>query len=317
MWFRSKPKKNRRLKSQSVLDVKLRSSQVRAARSRMAAVALAIVFTTVLGIYSVWQGGEWALDRLIYENPAFAIEQIDIQTDGVIPAEQLRCWAGVRTGQNLLALDLARVIRDLQLVSQIKSASAERILPHTLRIRVFEREPLAQVNQLQPRPGGGVQIATYQLDDEGYVILPFTPTPANASSQPADPLPLLTGLNPAELQPGHRIESAQVQAALRLLGAFERSPLADLVDLKQIDVSSPEVLVATTSQASSVTFGLTDLDQQLRRWQEIFSESRKAGRGIATLDLAIPNNIPLTWLETSALPEPAPKHLKFSRKRHV
>lgn len=316
MWFRRK-KKNRRLGRQSVLDVKLRSSQIRAARSRMAAVALAFVFTTVLGVCFLWQGGQWALDRLVYENPALAIEQIDIRTDGVIPVEQLRRWAGVHPGQNLFALDVAQVIRDLELVPLVKSASVDRVLPHTLCIRVVEREPLAQVNQLQPAPKGGIQTAIYQIDAEGYVLVPLPPVSPPTSTEPAATLPLLTGLNPADLQPGHRISSSQVQAALQLLTAFDHSPMADLVDLKQIDVSSPEVLVATTAQGSSVTFGLTDLDQQLRRWQAIFQVGQRLSRAIATLDLAVPNNIPATWLEASSVPLPAPKHPKFSRKKHV
>ena len=45
---------------------------------------------------------------MVYENRAFAIEQIDVQTDGVISTDQLRRWAGVKAGENLLALDLAQ-----------------------------------------------------------------------------------------------------------------------------------------------------------------------------------------------------------------
>jgi cell division septal protein FtsQ len=316
MLFRRK-QKNRRLGRQSVLDVKLRSSHVRAARSRMAAVALAVVFTTVFGVYALWATGGWALNRLVYENPAFAIDQIDIQTDGVISVEQLRRWAGVRPGQNLFALDLAHVIRDLQLVSLIKSASVERILPHGLRIRVVEREPVAQINQLQPRAGGGIETFVYQIDAEGYVILPLEPQLHPAASQPLESLPLLTGSNPTDLQAGHRLETPQIQAALQLFVAFDHSAMADRVDVKSIDVASPEVIVATTSQGSTVTFGLTNLDQQLRRWQEIFERAQRLNLSVASLDLAVSNNIPATWLEASSAPAPTPKRLKSSRKKHV
>ena len=94
---------------------------------------------------------------MVYENKAFAIEEIDVQTDGVISVDQLRRWAGVKPEENLLALDLARVKRDLELVPLVQSVSVERILPHTLRIRVTEREPIAQVNVPRPRPSGGVE----------------------------------------------------------------------------------------------------------------------------------------------------------------
>ena len=50
MWFKRKPR-NRRLGRDHVLDVKLRSSQVRAARSRRLALTLGGVFAVVFGFY--------------------------------------------------------------------------------------------------------------------------------------------------------------------------------------------------------------------------------------------------------------------------
>ena len=135
MWFKRKPK-NRRLGREQVLDVKLRSSQVRAARTRIGAIGLGAVFATVFGLYLLYRTGEWVLSRCVYENKAFAIQEIDVQTDGIISVDQLRRWAGVKPEENLLALDLARVKRDLELVPLVQSVSVERILPRTLHIRI-------------------------------------------------------------------------------------------------------------------------------------------------------------------------------------
>jgi cell division septal protein FtsQ len=319
MWFKRKPK-NRRLGREYVLDVKLRSSQVRAARTRMAAVSLGAVFAAVFGLYLAYRGGEWLLNRLVYENKAFAIEEIDVQTDGVIPVDQLRRWAGVKLEVNLLALDLGRVKRDLEMVPLVRSVSVERVLPRTLRIRVTEREPIAQVNALRPRASGGVETSLYQLDADGWVILPLEPRDrATSPNQSDESLPAISGINANTLQPGRRLIAPQVQAALQFLVAFEESPMAGLVDLKRVDVTAPEVLVLTTGQGSEVTFGLTDFDQQLRRWHAIFKAGRKAGNAIGTLDLAVTNNVPLRWLEASAVPAAAPKLSKPSRskKKHV
>jgi hypothetical protein len=63
MWSRRKSK-NRRLGREFVLDVKLRSSQVRAARTRVLAVTLGVVFGTVFAIYMLWRTAEWGLQRL-------------------------------------------------------------------------------------------------------------------------------------------------------------------------------------------------------------------------------------------------------------
>jgi len=319
MWF-SRKQKNRRLSRGRVLDVKLRSDQVRASRLRLGALTVGVLFGTVLGLYLLWMAGAWALDRLVYSNRAFAIQQVDVQTDGVISTDQLRRWAGVKAGENLLALDLARVKRDLELVPLISSVSVERVLPRTLRVRVTEREAIAQVNVTRPKPRGGVEFAAFHLDPEGYVMLPLDPrqrtTPVN---QPDDPLPLLMGVNASELQPGRCVESPQVQGALRLISEFAYSPMAGLVDLRSIDVGSPEVLVVKTGQGSEVTFGLHDLDRQVRRWREIHDLGQRMKRIIATLDLAVSNNIPARWLEAGALPPSAPKLPKTLRakRKHV
>jgi cell division septal protein FtsQ len=145
MWFK-REQKNRRLNRGHVLDVRVRSDQVRAARTRLVSIALGVTFGTVFGLYLFWRTGEWALDKFVYENSEFAIQRVDVQTDGVIAPEQLRRWTNVKLGANLIALDLATVKRNLELVSAIDSVSVERILPRTLKIRVTEREPVAQVN---------------------------------------------------------------------------------------------------------------------------------------------------------------------------
>ena len=66
--------------------------------------------------------------------------------------------------------------------------------------------------------------------------------------------PVLAGLNPLELQPGRRIASPQVLAALAMIGAFAHSPMAGLADLRRVDVSSPGVVMVTTGQGSEITF---------------------------------------------------------------
>ena len=317
MWFNRK-QKNRRLNRGHVLDVKLRSDQVRATRVRVASLALGLVFGTAFGIYVLWRAGEWAMNRLVYENPAFAVQRIDIQTDGVISLEQLRRWANVKTGDNLFALDLSRVKRDLEMVPLIGFVSVERILPRTLRLRISEREPVAQVNVLRTTARDTVVVSTFHLDPDGYVMLPLDPRQrVMPLGRTNEPLPVLTGVALHELQPGRRLESPQVQAAMRLITEFVHSPMAGLVDLKSIDTSSAEVLVVTTGQGSEVTFGLNDLDRQMRRWREIHDMGQRLNKSLASLDLAVTNNIPARWLQASlqpANPPKAPKPIRTKRK---
>ena len=113
MWFNRKIK-NRRLGRVQVLDVKVRSKVAMAARTRMVASALGVTAGMLAGLFFLWLAGDWALNRLVYENKSFAIQEIDIQTDGVISPDQLRRWSGVKSGENLIGLDLAYVKRELE-----------------------------------------------------------------------------------------------------------------------------------------------------------------------------------------------------------
>jgi cell division septal protein FtsQ len=320
-WFKSK-QKNRRLGRVQVLDVKSRSSRALAARVRLGSIAFSVAAATIAGLFLLWQGGQWALKRLVYENKSFAIRNIDIQTDGMISVDLLRRWCAVKPGENLLALDLAHVKHNLEQAPVIQSASVERILPGTLRIRVSEREPVAQVTIPRPRTGGGIEFAVFQLDAEGYLIQPLdvrqTRAPGGTNSADEN-FPVITGLNTAELRPGRRVESSQAQAALRLIAAFEDSPMANQVEVKRVDVSAPTVLVLFTGQGSEITFGLDNFDHQLLRWQKVHEECLRQNKVIASLDLAVNENTPLRFQEASALPPAAPKNLKpqRTRKRNV
>jgi len=319
MWFKREQNKNRRLHRTHVLDVKLRSDQVQATRLRLLLLALIVPTATVLALIIVWRIGAATLNAFVYENADFAIQQIDVQTDGVIAPEQLRRWTGVKPGANLIALDLAAVKRNLELVSVIDSVSVERILPRTLKIRVTERDPIAQVNVPRADGANGIAVSVFQLDADGMVMQPLDPRLCTIPlAQMNSQLPVIAGVNAFQLQPGRRMELPQVQAALQLILAFDKSPMAGLVDLRRVDISAPGVVVATTGQGSEITFGLDNLDQQLRRWRQIYDLGASQQRAIASVDLAVANNVPVRWMLASAAPvtltPKAVKPVKYRRK---
>jgi len=319
MWFNRIPK-NRRLGREHVLDVKVRSTQARKARSRTLAIALGVAFAFVFGGFLLWRTAEWGLRVFVYENKAFALENLDIQTDGVIPLDQLRRWTAAKIDDNLLSLDLARVKRNLELVPLIRSVSVERLLPHTLRIRVIEREPIAQINIPRSTATGVVDFVVFHLDADSCVMIPLDPRLRTSTlNEPNDQLPLICGIKSRDIKAGGRLDFPQLRAALQLIVAFDRSPMVGVADFKRIDVSSADVLVVTTGQGGEITFGLTDLDQQLRRWRQIVDSGQKLGKAIATLDLSINDNIPARWLEANAVPPSPPKLPKSwrNKKKHV
>jgi len=320
--------KNRMRGRNHVLDVKLSTQQVRAMQFRWLGIGLSILSGVFIVLFVFWQGGRWLLDKFVYENAAFAIERINVQTDGVILPDQLRRWAMVKSGVNLLALDLARVKRDLELVPLIQSATVERVLPRTLHIRVTEREPVARIILMEKAGSiataeapNGYSARIYEIDETGFVMPPLDPKWRGKPSEIApENLPIISGVTARDLRPGRQVESEQVKAALKFLAEFERSPMAGLVDFQRIDISGPETLRVYTGQGSEVLFPLAGLDTQLKRWRLIWDQSQRWGKSIATLDLSIPNNVPLRLMESAPLPKPvASKSIKTLRtkKKHV
>jgi cell division protein FtsQ len=299
MWF-GKKRTNKRHRRRNVLDVKLRSDHVRAMRARGLAVMVGVLFGTVFTLYVLWRSAEWALDRLVYENRAFCIKSVQVATDGVIATEQLRRWSGARLGQNLMALNLARVKANLELSPNIHSVSVERLLPGTLRIRVTERKPIARVLLPRRLEGGGLVMQPWLLDLEGTVMMPLDARYRAATVEPAEAdLPALTGVHPNELQLGRAVESSRLHAALGFVDAFNRSGLGSRVRLTRVDLTDPGVLVALTDSGAEVTLGCEAFDRQLSRWREIHDQGLRLNKTILTLDLAVRNNVPVRWVDAT------------------
>jgi hypothetical protein len=304
-----------------ISDVKTRSRKARSHRARMAISALGVSTGLVLAVLVLWKGTEAALERFVYTNPAFAINQLDIRTDGIIPVEQIRNWAGLKIGDNLLVLDLHKLKRDLELVPLISRASVERVLPRRLIIRVTEREPIARIRIFTPRAADGLlEPGVLYLDEEGVVIPPIA-RQLNAQHFDAatEHLPFITGITPGELRPGHAVESPQIHAALKWILAYSASRMAASSDVLAIDVGAPGTLVVTSDYQSEVTFSSRNFEPQLARWEQILMFGRRSEKNLASLDLAVTNYIPVAWQEsTNSLPViPQPKkHIPY-KKRHV
>ena len=318
-WHFKKPKNRRVAERESLLDVKLRTSQTRAGRMRKVGIGFSATFILLMVALVAWRGGLWLLDSLIYKNDAFSIQNTEVQTDGFLRTDTIRRWAMVKPGQNLMALDLMSVKRDLELQPPIEFVAVERILPHTLKLNVSERDPIAQTLVTTGRSGGGLIQAVYDFDQGGYTMKPLDSAWRTAEPPADERLPILVGVQAGDVQLGRPTESPQIQAALRLVEEFNHSQMVGVVELQRINVSEPEVLQVTTSQGAEVTFSLNHFDTQFRRWRLIYDQYQKWGKAIVSLDLSIANNLPVKWVAASTV-APLPLHAakpSRTKRKHV
>jgi hypothetical protein len=312
--------KNRRSGREDVLEVKMHSKHVRAARLRLFGVVTGWILGVAFLAAFLWRGTGWVVEEFVYKNSTFAIRTIEVETDGIIPPGQLREWSGAKEGDNLFALDLHRIERDLELNSLIEHAAVERILPNTLSIRVTEREPVAQFTAFLSSPNHGLSPVKFYFDAEGHVLMPSDlPALTAQMAERFDFLPKLTGVDRTELIKGRPVESPRIRAALRLIRQFNQSAMSERADLDEVNITTPPVLEALTRQGGRITLGYDGLEMQIQRWRAVHDYAGNAGKGVATLDLSVTNNIPARWLEAGVTPPVPPKGRKTTiyRKKHV
>jgi cell division protein FtsQ len=85
-------------------------------------------------------GGLYGLAR---ETSMFAVRTIDVEGGSPEIAAQVRAALRDVEGRNLLALNAAATIARVDEIPAVRSATADRDFPHTLRIRVVPEEPVA------------------------------------------------------------------------------------------------------------------------------------------------------------------------------
>ncbi|MCT9930651.1 FtsQ-type POTRA domain-containing protein [Planotetraspora sp. A-T 1434] len=82
---------------------------------------------------------------VVFFSPVLGVRVVEITGNTVVPAEQLRLAAGVRTGTPLATVDLDAVEQRVEAVREVESARVERSWPGTVRVTVVERTPVAAV----------------------------------------------------------------------------------------------------------------------------------------------------------------------------
>src|SRR6267154_763106 len=106
----------RKRRPEYLLDVKVQTRGRALARLRVAVTIIVILGMLVLTGYGMYRLVRFTTDRLVYNNPRFAIRQIVVDNDGVLTPERVVQFAGVQVGQNLLSIDLDRLRANLEML---------------------------------------------------------------------------------------------------------------------------------------------------------------------------------------------------------
>ena len=97
--------------------------------------------------------------------------------------------------RSLLSLELNEIQKDMDSIDFVEAVQVSRILPHTLLIKVVERNPILLLS---------VEDETFFIDAKGVIL------PANRSSISFFPVPLITISNDSDFAAGKTSEIAEL-----------------------------------------------------------------------------------------------------------
>jgi cell division protein FtsQ len=225
-----------------------------------------VILTVVLGgAFLAWEG--W---RLLSSAVFFRIERIEVAGNRRLDRREILSYAGVKEGAGMLRLDLARIGEHLEKNPWIESVAIRRYFPHTLRIQVAERDPVAIVNMGY----------LYYADRKGEVFKPLND---------GDRLdyPVVTGIAEEDLAKDPSGTKGALKAAGDLIDRLRASATDfGLDDVSEIHYDKGFGFTLFTMQGGvPVRVGMDGFPEKLERLAKIYRDLRTQMTGLEYIDI--------------------------------
>src|SRR5437868_5295146 len=301
----------RQRRQQHLLDVKVRSRKAVQHRNRKFLGVFSKIALVIALIAVIYVGGRVAAKRFFIDNPDYKLSTIEVQTDGTLQREQILSVADLHEGENIFRVHLARVHDRLQELPQVDEVEVVRKLPAEIDIRIVERKPIAWITTEKQIADPFASEAAFLVDARGVLMKEKKLLPEYLG------LPLILGCASESLEAGKTVQSSEAKSALELLRLSTRSFMQTRFQIREIDISKAYCLIVTDKNHSRVTFGFDNLDIQLQRLEQFLIYSDDAHRELATVNLLVQRNIPVTFqkpatevINETINPEESPKIMK-------
>jgi len=310
-----KPRKQNRRSStswqrrqQHLLDVRVRTRKAAARRTQQIFFLFSVLLVVGSSIAGVVFGAKRALNAWFFENPDYAVRNIDVATDGKLSRDAILKTAELTEGANIFQVNLLQLQERLRSLPQVEESRVQRVLPNKLVISIQERRPVAWVVASDGVPPTFEN--AFLVDRRGILLKPKGSAPEYAG------LPVILGVETSSLVAGQALDKEEVKAALQLLRDVAEI-LQTRLQIQTIDVSKEYCLIVTDKQRSVVTFGTDDLVLQLKRLERLMNYCEKNSKELQTVNLLVQRNIPVTFVQSTALepeagPTPSPEQVKPS-----
>lgn len=191
------------------------------------------------------------LPRRVIDHPYFQVRSIVVTGGGYrLEDRDVIAWLGLSDGVSVWRIDARKLSRRLLRNPLVRSARVYRVLPHTLRIEIVERRPVAIA--LLDRP--------YYVDEDGVVFL--EPGPRDDVDYP-----VLTGIDP-QWPVGRRIWLAR--RGVRILRLAEEH--AGLGEVSEVHLRADgEVTVYLMHPRTALFLGRTEWRERLAMAEHVLA----------------------------------------------
>ena len=176
-------------------------------------------------------------------------------------------------GLSLYLVPIERRRRELMAMDWVEKATVSKIWPNTLKVRVYERTPVAFVHLPPNHRDGMSQFAL--IDRDGYILRPRVASRFT--------LPVITGVRETEPLEHRRARVRRVLVMLRALG-----PLAEHVS--EVDVSDPNDLIIAEhvdGKVVNLMLGDENYSERLKNFLTNYAEIKAKRPDTKTLDLRV------------------------------
>ena len=228
------------------------------------AIGVALVVCASVGV-------AWGARRYAVTTPRFSIRQLEIDGCKRKSDLQIARLAGIELGSNIFAVDLDNAKRRLLEDPWIAKVTITRRLPTTLQVELTEREASAVV----------------AIDGRLYLVTPTgEPFKQLTDGDPFD-LPVITGVQPANLSRDRPREVERIQTALQVLRHYQRLAMSAVHVAQEVHLTEGGGVVLTVGKRGiTLHLGRGPWKQKLLMAERVTDRLRRRGRepGIIFLD---------------------------------
>ena len=191
----------------------------------------------------------------------------------------------------MMAIDLDEMRDRLAAIPMVASVEVSREFPDKLIIAIEEARPVAWLScpeqGIDPLNGEG----GWLIDEQGTLVKCDSANSRFAS------LPVIKVKDIYVSQEGEMLDATVVKAALDLMGMSQTLLKGEGLEILEVEAQNAYSMRARYSNRMEVVFGLLDLEPALKDLSAILARTRADGKMLATVNLRVRRNIPVTFYE--------------------